>query len=118
MAVHEILVLFESPNKVIGHENNFAENATESIEHQHEGMLLESGHTLVDFITQFFEISNDQESSNKTLQKIVKIDKHIVYLEYEIQSFQIINHLNIFWFPQQKSDKGYLIENIEPPRLL
>ncbi|MEO9892395.1 hypothetical protein [Aurantibacter sp.] len=118
IAVHEILVLFESPNKVMSHENDFVEYAADNVKHQHEVMQLDSGHILVDFITQFFETSNEQESSNKTLQKIVKIDKHIVYSEYEIQSFQIKNHSNIFWYPQQKSYKGYLNENVEPPRPL
>lgn len=119
LVFHQLLNAFESPNKIIGHETNFIEDTVfEGSSHDHKTMHLESGHNIIDFVAQVFEASNEEESSDETLQEIVKIDKHITYFEFKLRPIKKNIFLSTFWLPEQKSNKGHPIKSKEPPRLI
>lgn len=116
---HKVLEVFESPNKIIGHETDFFEDIVfKGDSHEHKAMQLESGHNIIDLITQVFKTSDEEKSSDKTLQKRVKFDKHIAFFEYNLRPILKTFGSNKAWLPEPKLNTGHPNKSKEPPRII
>jgi|GEM_PF-4818802 len=113
---HETIALFESPNMAIGHNTDRVAPQGYVINHEHEGMVLENSHDLIDFVGSLLENSEETQFPEEQLPKSKNWDKHITSTTLSIVSIKNMLQKTKFCSYIEESKKGHPIKTKEPPK--